>query len=429
MDKLPLSVDWFAVSLRLRGLVGAAPAGHVWAFYKPTNVWQSRWCLFNEYGEKVFTLLFQPRSCQFLEPSAALLEVANEWLYHGLGISGVMRLLEEVVEFDVVGLSRVDLAVDFQPSGSQQDAIKRLGSGSYYVQGKQNRVPWFQNITDTFYPEQWRGEVPYDQTWGHKTSDVRWKLYYKSKELRDNAKGCGWSKSYIVDMWRENGFDERNVWRLEVAIHNANSFQFEGERLSYDKFLKSTPSLFNALYTSRFTIRERQGHKDKSNDRLVPFLPVGAYKNAFKVRRNETIVEHSGQMTLLRHLVQDVQTENVLFNEPVRESCLNTIEVIVERDHLHGYFKAITGSEFDEWREWIRVKAYYYGSEYREPKEDNGEAMERALLEGGLVSPEITVPLGAVSYDVSPLKGDAYARRWERLKRLDNLSKQIDKIR
>ena len=88
-------------------------------------------------------------------------------------------------------------------------------------------------MTDPWVPEMWRGEVPYDQSWGHKTTDIKWKLYYKTKELRDNAGGSTYDKPYIVDMWRDVGLDESNVWRLEVAFHNANRFEFEGERLSY----------------------------------------------------------------------------------------------------------------------------------------------------------------------------------------------------
>jgi hypothetical protein len=52
-------------------------------------------------------------------------------------------------------------------------------------------------MTDPWVPEMWRGEVPYDQSWGHKTTDIKWKLYYKTKELRDNAGGNTYDKPYI----------------------------------------------------------------------------------------------------------------------------------------------------------------------------------------------------------------------------------------
>ena len=95
---LPLSCDWLALSLDLKTMVNGCPKGHRWLYYSPTNVWGSRWCLYNDYGDKVFTLLFQPCS-GIIRGSAALLEVANEWLYHGLSKAAVLDLLGECVDY------------------------------------------------------------------------------------------------------------------------------------------------------------------------------------------------------------------------------------------------------------------------------------------------------------------------------------------
>lgn len=364
-----------------------APAGHVWAHYSPTNVWSSRWCLFNEYGEKVFTLLFQPRSTGFLHPDSALFEVSNEWLYHGLGITGVMGLLRECVDYDVVGISRVDLAVDFNPTTMQEKVIRGLAENRYYVGGKRSGSGFWENISNAALAPRWQGKTPHCQSWGHKTSDVRWKLYYKSHELKEGiGQKVGWNKPYIVDMWNEIGMDITDVWRLEVAIHNANCFKYMDEKLTFERFMKSTPDLFKALYTDRFSVHENQGHKDRSNDRLVDFLPVGHCHGAFRVRRREVEVEHNGSLSLLRHLVSDIMTEQVLLNEPVRESLLQTIGVIIERDGLGRYFRSMVNDEYDSWCEWVRVQAYYYGQEHVKETGYSGTSMDTALLESGLIT-------------------------------------------
>lgn len=426
---IPLSVDWLALTLRLNSRIGSAPSGHTWAFYSGTNVWCSRWCLYNEYGEKVFTILFQPKS-HVIDSDCALFEVANEWLYHGLGITGVLGLLRQCCDFDILGISRFDLAADFNPSPRQAGVIKRLARGDCYVQKKQNRVPWWQSMTDPWVPEMWRGEVPYDQSWGHKTTDIKWKLYYKTKELRDNAGGSTYDKPYIVDMWREVGLDESNVWRLEVAVHNANRFNFEGERLTFDKLMHSGSGLFQSLYTSRFAIRARQGHADRSNDRIIPFLPVGAIQGQFKCRRSETIAEHSGSLSLLRHLVTDIMTEQVLLNEPVRESLLSTIGVILERDGLHRYFKSLVESEFDDWREWVRVQAYYYGQDNIMAGRTQVPSMEMAMIDAGLIRDTTDDELEAYKECRKvTFSDDAFYQRYCRLRHLENLSNQINNIR
>ena len=429
MQIIPLSVDWLALTLRLNSRIGSAPSGHTWAFYSGTNVWNSRWCLYNDYGEKVFTILFQPKS-GVIASNCALFEVANEWLYHGLGITGVVGLLRQCCDFDILGISRFDLAADFNPTKRQAGVIKRLARGDYYVQKKQNRLPWYHSMTESWVPEMWRGEVPYDQSWGHKTTDIKWKLYYKTKELRDNAGGSTYDKPYIVDMWRDVGLEESNVWRLEVAVHNANRFDFKGERLTFERLMHSGSDLFQALYTSRFTIRLRQGHADRSNDRIIPFLPVGAIRGQFKCRPSETIAEHNGSLTLLRHLTSDIMTEQVLLNEPVRESLLSTIEVILERDGLHRYFRSLVEMDFDDWVEWLRVKAYYFGEENLLAGRTEVPSVETAMIEAGLIRDTTEDEIEAYKEQRRiTFNEDGYYRRYCRLRHLDDISNQINNIR
>lgn len=381
---LPLSCDWLALSLRLRGSVMHPPEGYKWGYYSKTNVWESRWCLFNEYGEKVFTLLFQPRQ-SIIHADCAVLEVANEWLYHGMGQKGILDLLSNVVDYQIMGISRLDLAVDFNPDSSQVAVIRGLNDGTMYVGGKRNGNGWWNELNDNFYPEVWRGRVPHDMNWGHKTSDVRWKLYYKTKELRDAAGGHGWDKPYIVDMWREHGLDVTNVWRLEVSIHNCNNFNFKGDKLTYDRYRHTGSDLFQALYTSRFKVSLDEGHKDRSNNPQVHFLDIGALRGAFKVRRKEALAEHNGRLTLLRHLCNDVQSEQVLLDDVSREAVIAAVGSIIEQDRFHRYFREVVGMEFDDWTEWLRVKAYYYGEENKQKSIEDNTIMEMAMLDAGLV--------------------------------------------
>lgn len=40
-------------------------------------------------------------------------------------------------------------------------------------------------------------------------------------------------KPYIVDEWRESGFDVDKVWRLEVSITPAEKYLFHDKHISY----------------------------------------------------------------------------------------------------------------------------------------------------------------------------------------------------
>lgn len=423
---IPLSVDWLGLTLRLRTPISSCPDGFRWAYYSPTNVWQSRWCLFNEWGDKILTILFQPRQ-SIIKADCALIEIANEWLYHGLGIRGALSLLSQCCEYQVLGISRLDLAADFAPTTHQATVIRSLSDGSMYVAGKRCGSEFWSNNRDPELHHMWWGSVPHCQSWGHKTSNVKWKLYYKSKELREGISGKGFNKPYIVDMWREVGLDETNIWRLEVSLKNCNTFDYMGEKLTFERFMHSGTDLYKSLYTSRFDIRRNEHHADRTNDHRIDFLPIQRLEDAFKVHREEKIVEHNGAMTLLRHLITDITKEEVLICDTVRESVLTNIAAIIENGRMEKYFEMCVGMSFDDWAEWLRVQAYYFGEEHKQPREDNGEQMERALLDAGVID---IPPLGAPSSQSPPAeRDDIYNHRWKRLKHLEKLSNRIDIIR
>lgn len=399
-QKLPLSVDWLALSLKLSSPVREAPSGHKWVKYKMTNVWGQRWCLFNDYGDKIFTLLFAPRQ-SIISSDSALLEIANEWLYHGLGVHGVLSLLSKVVGFTISGISRYDLAVDFVPTLHQHDVIVGLDTKQLRVSGKQNGSGFWSQNKDIVLSDMWRDYCPHDMNWGHKTSNVKWKLYYKSKELRDGAGKVAWDKPYIVDMWREVGLDIGNVWRLEVSIKNCNSMDWKGDRLDFHWAMKEPIQIFKNLYTERFQIRRNEGHKDKSNDTIVDFLPVGRMRGAFRTHREHTLAQHDGAITLLRHLVADVQTEQVLLNNPIFVSTLSTIRKILDINQMHEYFLLMTGYTFDAWCEWLVKKSIYFDADTQPVVWDTGEKMEREMIESGLINDPL-----ATESSMSPSRSD-----------------------
>ena len=342
-----LNSDWLAESVILSGNERKPPKGYKWVEYDGTNVWGRRRCLFTTEGDKVFTLLDKPKS-SIIRPDAGLFEVANEWLYHGIGVHGVEKLLKYCCEYECKGLSRVDLALDFEPNEHQQNVIMGLSQGRYYVQGKRSGSSFWSTSNEEWMPECWRGRaIPHCQSWGHKTTSVKWKLYYKSKELRDA--GGGWfDKPYIVDQWRESGFNINNVWRLEVSIHNANQLTFDGGPVSRDVWWKRTGQLAQALYAQRFVIREDNGHKDKSNDKLVGFLPVRDM-TPVRCKVPDGDGQRNGRLSLVRALVNSLSSESVALDEHTVEDVTKHVRSLVQRDGLQFYFRGMVGKTVEEW--------------------------------------------------------------------------------
>lgn len=349
--------DWLGLSLRIREDVGRAPAGHLWRDYSCTNVWEKRKVLYTEDGQRVATLLYKPRS-SLIESTAALLEVENEWLYHGLGADAVIDLVVQSVPLEVVGMSRLDLCVDFCPTEQQAEVIEGLAGGKYYVQGKRSgSLFWSTNNSPWLHP-MWNGrKIPHCQSWGHKTSALKWKMYYKTKELVDAAGGQCFDKPYIVDQWRLAGMDISNVWRLEISITKCNQQIYKGQQLDYQCFKTWYDGIFSAYYASRFVVRKNEGHVDKSNDEVVNFLDIMQGYKAVRCAEAKSLAERSPRITLLRHLLKSMEEDAVVLDDSTRENVMWLIESIVERDGLHNYFRMMVGQWLEDWVESTRCFA------------------------------------------------------------------------
>lgn len=355
--KCLLNTDWVGLTLHIDTWPKSAPDGYQWRVYENgTNVWKSRRILFTDRGDKVCTLLSEPKS-RLIDPRAALLEIANEWLYHGIGVRGIEDVLRKCMIYTVRGFSRLDLAVDFVPGAEQLEVINQLADGRMYVKGKRCGSGFWSVGHDGWLPEMYKGvRIPHCISWGHKTSDVKWKCYYKSKELRDAAGGLGWDKPYIVDQWREAGFEVDNVWRLEVSMKKCNALLHDGRQLSQDEWGGYTVDLFRDLYTSRFEVRRNEGHKDRSNDAEVEFLPISGL-GRIRCRTYDGDGQHNGRIALLRQLVKSLDTEEVLLDCQTREDVLTHLGKIIRRDGLQNYFRGMVGEYFEEYAECIRQNA------------------------------------------------------------------------
>lgn len=351
-----LNTDWVGLSLHLLGDVGAAPRGYAWQEYEGgTNVWGNRRVLYNEHGERVLTLLSKPKS-SIHDRNAALLEVSNEWLYHGIGVDGCLRLIKRTTPFDVTGISRLDLAVDFVPTPNQVAVIEGLADGSMYVAGKRSGSGFWSINTDEWMPDVWRGrKIPHCISWGHKTSDVKWKLYYKSKELHDAAGGKWFEKPYIVDQWRINNMDVENVWRLEVSIKHGSKLTFGGIPIDLDVWRENKTLLWHGFYRSRFVIRKSEGHADKRNDEQVLFLPSYETKDV-KCMQYDGEQIHNARITLLRKLVQSCDEPEIYMDAPTRKSVIGVVTEMVKRDGLSHYFRGMTGLTLNEWTAEVESK-------------------------------------------------------------------------
>lgn len=357
VNDIPLFVDWLAVSLALTLPEVLPISGSTIVEQTPTNIWNRRAIFINDHGDKLLTLLWEPKS-SIIRKSSALLEVANEWLYHGRGALAMVNEFVAINSAVVVGVSRVDFAADFILTPERQAVVWGLANSTMYVGGKRSGSGFWSVSNDARLPKRFQGvKIPHCLSWGHKTSAVKWKLYYKWKELCDAAGARGYEKTYIVDIWRELGYPPEEVWRLEVSIKHCNGLTRESERITLDDVNQHAIDIYRAMYAQRFTIRKAQGHADRSNDEVVPFLPIdGALR---KVRCSIPVADQprNAATSLLRNLIKSLDDMPVLVDDDLREGVLWQIENVCTTQHLFAYASAIVGEDVASWIERKRCDA------------------------------------------------------------------------
>jgi hypothetical protein len=179
----------------------------------------------------------------------------------------------------ITGLNRVDLCCDFEMSDERYRTYKKLASGAAYVKALRSGSVWWQDI-----PLGKAGDgsglerVPHCLTFGGHDSVFKWKIYYKWLELQQAPPEA--KKPYITDMWRAMGFSERHVWRCEVSIHGTNNLRnLEQRPIAPFAWYDDRVRLFCDLYSDKFIVRANQKHKDKRNDKVLPFLEVVGSKS------------------------------------------------------------------------------------------------------------------------------------------------------
>lgn len=228
-------------------------------------------------GNKVATILCVPRS-HIIDCKRCVVEIANRWLYYE-DFHDVVDKVLGILPMAITGVNRVDLCCDFEMTDALYDTYKALARGDAYVKGLQGGDTWWKNL-----PVGSKGDgqgverVTNCLRWGGKDSVIKWKVYYKWLELQQAPPEE--KKPYIQDLWRAMGFVDRHVWRCEVSVNGANALR----DLKMSPILPMTwyddrVRLFCDIYSDKFIVRRDEGHKDRRNDSVLPFLSVDGQRS------------------------------------------------------------------------------------------------------------------------------------------------------
>lgn len=328
-----VSCDWFTLSCKLARVWDGRPlqAGNGWQCLpmSSTAVWGQRWFVLDNDGNKVATLLFQPRTPK-IPPETANVQIANRFLYYD-DFRGICDKVLDILPMAVCGLNRVDLCCDFEMTKELWHTYMLLARKYARLKGLGDSVVWWKNIPiDQKDGKNVLGEVPNQINWGGKDSTFKWKIYYKWLELETAPPEE--KKPWIQDLWQQMGFDVRYVWRVEVSISGTNSLRTLGnERIAPFQWYEDRVRTFCDIYADKFVVRRKQGHADRRNDEILPFLEVDGSKSIKHALPSTSREGSDPEKRLTCKIWAELQNGDVQCNRALSDLLKNNLRELLQR--------------------------------------------------------------------------------------------------
>lgn len=349
-DQVIINCDWLQYSVMLEEDYPEfiCPSGYRIEVLQGNNIFRNRAIVTDSKGIKWLTLLWSPFS-SLLNKRLMTVQVGNQLLYYQ-AISMSFNLLQQIVSCRYNSCGRLDVCADFQIDDEKIQALKHLNSGHYYIQGKSEGSTWWHVNNKTEQNRVYKQSQLHCLSWGSKNSDVKVKCYHKSREQGMLAKDPAPEKPYIVEQWKDAGWDVSRVWRLEFSISGTGRYKWKGESISLEK-IKShewLTHLYYSLYNSRFVMRENQGKRKghKNEDREINFLTLPS---------EDTIIERSlGTMDkakasesvkLLRKMMSEISSPIVMADTELCQTYCDAVARLCEKHHLRSYFSSHFGDD------------------------------------------------------------------------------------
>lgn len=339
-----VNCDWLQFSVTIEDIDNFelyCPEGFRMEIQGGNNVFRHRAILYRcEDSAKFLTILWSPYS-RCLKRDLMTCQLGNLLLYNG-GIRMAYRLLMECVPCRFNSMGRIDVCLDFEVDDYLLMVIRKMWMGEYYVQGKSEGSNFWHSSTDD------KGRFVHCLSWGSKTSEIKVKVYNKSREIGVCSTCPDGLKPWISRQWRDAELNVDKVWRIEFSMCSSGQLRWQGQKITIDDVVSSQwlIDVFLSLYTRRFICRENLGRRDghKNNDPKIVFLvlPKSSEMLRWGGSENEPTAT-ADQITLLRRLMNSLDLPAVQCSEQLFGSLASTIVDLCERKGVTSYFCHVYG--------------------------------------------------------------------------------------
>ena len=347
-----VNCDWLQYSVHLKEAEPEiiCPEGLRIELCQGNNIFEHRALVFDGRGAKYMTLLWKPYS-KVLPQNLMTVQVANEFLYlrYGNGILWSFLDLQKIVDCSFNAIGRLDICIDFQGSEERNLFLRHLNSGHYYVQHKSEGSTWWHDIQSG----NGHKKQLHCLTWGSKSSEIKVKIYHKSREL-GILNGEEPEKPWICAEWDEAGFDRQNVWRLEFSMTGAGQLRYKNQPITLENVADHywLLEVLCNLYESRFVCRINQGkrnghHNDDERVYLFKLPPTAKVLKWCEPKGKD--YELPAAITLLRSMMRQVDNPAVMAEKSTFSDYATTILNIIQNYRLDGYFKRTYEQDADDY--------------------------------------------------------------------------------
>lgn len=309
------------------------------------NVFRRRALVYDAIGRKMLTLLWSPFSSR-LNSRLMTVQIANELLYGGL-IHESFRLLQCIVDCHFNSMGRIDLCCDFEMDDAGLILLNDINDGSAYVQGKKEGSSWWHEINGR---EGYFAKEMHCLTFGSPSSDIKLKIYCKSRELGLVGGGDKRDidpdehKPYIPAEWELIGMNKKKVWRIEFSLSGAGQLRCNNQSLTLDNVASSEWQMntFFRLYHKRCIIRRnmgnRHGHKNLDKRVYLVNLPKeGSDLTWFE--GNPPSPMNCNAIPIVRAMMNKITEPAIMANDEVFVTYAGAIQQIVATNGLLSWFR------------------------------------------------------------------------------------------
>lgn len=339
------SIDWLTINLKLNDPADVRVIiedTYCIKRERGTNVFQNVVDYYNTRDEIVFTIVSNPYS-SIIKPDFAQLQIKNKWLYVG----NLEKLIYKILfhsNFEYQGISRIDICADLYNFESWDEKNKCYLEPQEFIQlfAKGNIK---KNNPSKF--TLWGKTEDYNNVYhclniGDGQSVFSWKIYNKSKELREVE-----DKSYVRQKWERDllNFDKsKDVWRFELSLKDINKIQLKNGDYNLNQDLANW--LNNYTYYFIIFVQKKFAFKDDMG-KFINFIKLPQNKNeGYELSTNlKGKFDYSPTMKDKGKLINNLI--NIISKADTKEIAMEYIEKIKDYIQEEDYYYIFTSKGYN----------------------------------------------------------------------------------